>query len=324
MELILPVRWRDPAGNRIRLDTWLLVNNFCGHFLEGLSVYRKEDRDPIVQQRPEGSLAAKSRSVMQHMSSDQLKQIERDMIFVKEPVAGVGIHHRRDRPNGFDNYAHLVARKNKFSPELPEPEGSGPVFDINLPFHRDNILWCDNEFVIPLRLLSDFFAINSEMAVNLFIRFNLEQETARLFEAISRPDDDVARRALDNNPSRLQTIFWKTPKIAYNLYAFTPRRLTIVTNLLNQLKGKRTGLQPVLHEQKLIVRQGGFGGIINFNNSGTQFEWFMILVIPELSVGHRNTNATYANEKACNIIKKLILQILKMRSQIEPMPSIMT
>ena len=28
MELVLPVRFRDEAGNRIRLDRWIFVNNF--------------------------------------------------------------------------------------------------------------------------------------------------------------------------------------------------------------------------------------------------------------------------------------------------------
>ena len=66
---------------------------------------------------------------------------------------------------------------------------------------------------------------------------------------------------------------------------------------MSQIRGKRTGVQPVYHEKKnIIIRQSGFSRILNFNNVGTQFEWIIISIIPVLSKEHRNTYATYNAE----------------------------
>ena len=88
-----------------------------------------------------------------------MKQIERDMLFVKEPVAGENIHYSINQEDVFDNYPHIVERKTKFSPGLLGPLGSGAEFNPAFPIHRDDVLWRDNEFVIPLRLLNDFLRL---------------------------------------------------------------------------------------------------------------------------------------------------------------------
>ena len=74
---------------------------------------------------------------------------------------------------------------------------------------------------------------------------------------------------------------------------------------MSQIKGKRTALQPVYHEENAVIRQGGFGASINFNNAGTQFEWLMVSIISVLSKIHRNTYAIYNNEVTSNTIRKL-------------------
>ena len=48
-----------------------------------------------------------------------------------------------------------------------------------------------------MRLLSDFFNINSEVRADLVIKFNLEQDVKRLFERIL-PNDPV----LNNKPTQ--------------------------------------------------------------------------------------------------------------------------
>ena len=79
---------------------------------------------------------------------------------------------------------------------------------------------------------------------------------------------------------------------------------------MSQIKDKRTGLPPVYHERNVVIRQGGFGTSINFNNVGTQFECLMVSIIPVLSKIHRNMYAIYNNEVACNTIRKLSIKDL--------------
>ena len=80
---------------------------------------------------------------------------------------------------------------------------------------------------------------------------------------------------------------------------------------MSQIKGKRTGVQPIYHERNIVVGQGRFTGSINFDNSGTQFEWIIVSIIPALSKNHRNTYATYNTERACNMIQKLTISDIK-------------
>ena len=58
----------------------------------------------------------------------------------------------------------------------------------------------------------------------------------------------------------------------------------------------RTGFQLVHHDKQMIINAAGFGGHLNFNNTGTQFEWIIISVQPQVSTEHRNLYTTYRNE----------------------------
>ena len=81
----------------------------------------------------------------------------------------------------------------------------------------------------------------------------------------------------------MRPILFKVPKIHYNMYTFTVRQAAIHNLVMSRIKGKRTGAQPYYHKKKLIVRQNRFGGIVIFDNTGTQFQWLIILIIPVLS-----------------------------------------
>ena len=80
---------------------------------------------------------------------------------------------------------------------------------------------------------------------------------------------------------------------------------------MGRIKGKGTGVQPYYHEKKLIVRQNRFDGITNFGNTGIQFEWLIISIIPVLSKEHRNTYATCNAEKASYFIRKITIYNIK-------------
>ena len=115
-ELVLPVHFRDKDGNRINLGEWIPANNFCGRFLEGLKIERKQDLKSIVLPRPSGSLASHTRSKMQHMTDEQLKVIEREMLFVKEPVVGENINYILDsQGDPFLAFNHLNKRREKIA-----------------------------------------------------------------------------------------------------------------------------------------------------------------------------------------------------------------
>ena len=118
-----------------------------------------------------------------------------------------------------------------------------------------------------MRLLHNFFAVSSEISTDMLITFNIEQEVKKLFEAVFTREigDDAERGRRDRDPPRLQTIFYETPKINYNLYTYSPQKQSIEHMAMSQIKGKRTGLQPVeptnCSAQRLFY-YGCFGKII--------------------------------------------------------------
>ena len=61
----------------------------------------------------------------------------------------------------------------------------------------------------------------------------------------------------------------------------------------------------------MVIRQGGFGGILNFDNAVTQFEWIIVSIIPGLSKEHRNIYSVYNKEKANHMIQKITLSNMK-------------
>ena len=69
------------------------------------------------------------------------------------------------------------------------------------------------------------------------------------------------------------------------------------------MKAFRIGVQPVYHEKQMIINAAGFAVHLNFNNTGTQFEWIIISVQPQISTEHRNVHTTYGNEQANHLIK---------------------
>ena len=69
----------------------------------------------IVHPRPSDSITVYMRSIMEDMSADQLRIIERDVLFDKTAVTGLDVHHQLNVYDPFTPYRHLVNRRNKFA-----------------------------------------------------------------------------------------------------------------------------------------------------------------------------------------------------------------
>ena len=77
------------------------------------------------------------------------------------------------------------------------------------------------------------------------------------------------------------------------------------------MKAIRTGAQAVYYQKQMIINAAGFGRHLNFSNTGTQFEWIITSIQPQISTEHRNLYTTYGNEQANHLIKKLKYLYLK-------------
>ena len=123
-----------------------------------------------------------------------------------------------------------------------------------------------------MRLLAPFFSINSETFIDFIIKLNTEQDIKKLFEAIvADGGKEVGRR-----PGLVRAVFYEVPKIMYNMYTFSPRQGSILDQVMSKLKRKRTCVQPQCHEKRTVMRQSGFGSILNFGNGVTQLGWIIV------------------------------------------------
>ena len=108
--------------------------------------------------------------------------------------------------------------------------------------------------MIPIMLLNSFFPVASQISVDSTIRYNIEKDVKKLFENIMRIEDQVVREDVDRNPPRLRAVFYKTPKINYYLYTYSAYKEATESFAMSQIRGKRTGVQPVHHEKNIKIR----------------------------------------------------------------------
>ena len=104
--------------------------------------------------------------------------------------------------------------------------------------------------------------------MDLIIKFKIEQDTKKLFKAIVANGGEE----VDRWPELMRAVFYDVSKIMHNMYTFSPRQGSMHDQAMSKLKGKRTGVQPHYHKKHMVIRHGGFGGILNFDNVGTQLE----------------------------------------------------
>ena len=70
-----------------------------------------------------------------------------------------------------------------------------------------------------MRLLSPFFSIHKEISLDLVIKFNLKQDTKKLFEAIVKLSEAIVADGgenVDKNPPRMRPTLFEAPKIHCN------------------------------------------------------------------------------------------------------------
>ena len=196
MELVLPIRFRQEQNDeRINLSQFIPVNNFFGHFPETVTVSRKEDLETFVHPLPSGSITCYIRKILKDMLKEQLKLLQKYLLFDASKIVGAQGEDYADNPGyhlpnlavdpdpaalggrvadeQFTRNRFLEERRNKFA--MLNEDNNG-VYADGVAIHPDHLIWHDVRYMIPMRLLSDFFNINTEVRADLVIKFNLEQD----------------------------------------------------------------------------------------------------------------------------------------------------
>ena len=173
----------------------------------------------IVWSRPSGSIATYMQIIMGDMTPDQLVVIENDVLFDRSQVTGDNVHHRLHDGDQLAMYNRLLQRRHRFAPVVAGAEN----WVIGRAIPEGNLIWQDVKYLTPMRLLSPFFSINKEISLDLVIKFNLKQDTKKLFKVIVVDGGEN----VDRNLPRMRPILFEAPKIHYNTYTFTPRQAAI-------------------------------------------------------------------------------------------------
>ena len=152
------------------------------------------------------------------------------------------------------------------------------------------------------------------MDVSLNFKFDLTPNMSKLFEFIGNVANANEKEDIDTTAPDIQVTFFKTLTIKYFLYEHTPAEATRKAFTLNQMKAFRTVAQPVYHEKQMIINAAGFGRHLNFNNTGTQFQWIIISMQPQISTEYRNLYTIYRNQQASHLIKKIEISNIQRKS----------
>lgn len=154
-ELVLPVRFKDNNGNLINTGEWLPVINFFSHLIDQIKVNRKGDGTELISHVNSGSVGRYIFSLMQHMTMEQLKVIEKGLLFIKTPVTGVDILHRVGQGAIVIEHELFRERIRKFTERnvRPNPVNADKVIPLlrydDLPaggvFLKNNLTWGKNK-----------------------------------------------------------------------------------------------------------------------------------------------------------------------------------
>ena len=121
------------------------VNNFFGHFIESVNIYKKDDLTRIAPPLPSGSVGQYVKTAVQHITEEQLKVLERDILYVKTPAVGTNIENKINRLGDTDNYDHFPHGISKFA---RRNAGQG---EYQAAYARDvniyNLIWRNNKYV---------------------------------------------------------------------------------------------------------------------------------------------------------------------------------
>ena len=80
-----------------------------------LNIYKKDDLTRIAPPLPSGSVGRYMSTTLQHMTEEQLKVIERNIMYVKTPVLGTNTENRINRLGDTANYDHFQHRLNQYA-----------------------------------------------------------------------------------------------------------------------------------------------------------------------------------------------------------------
>ena len=64
-----------------------------------------------------------------------------------------------------------------------------------------------------------------------------------------RIEDQVLREDMDRNPPWIKAVFYENPKINYYPYTYSAYKEATENFAMSQIRGKRTGMQPVYHKK---------------------------------------------------------------------------
>ena len=76
------------------------------------------------------------------------------------------------------------------------------------------------------------------------------KDVKKLFENIMRIEDQVLCEDADRNSPRSKVVFYETLKIVWYPYPYSAYKEVTKSFAMSQIRGKRTGVQPVYHEKK--------------------------------------------------------------------------
>ena len=281
MQIVLPIKLMKKSDKTKDLDATLVpVNNFFCRWFTNIDIKRYPDDLRILPTDKTIEIHDYAEGQLKYLPSDSIKKIRKSFLYANQAVYLAGNNDRRNNnaaTEALRGDGNLTYRKNLFR----------------------NRYGSDDEYRIPLGLITDLGLCNFPIQTDTRIVITLERNLNKLFE-------DLAKR--DNIPTTdpdASIEFFDRPYISYQEIILTPTWESYLKDILKDVDGIRMGALPNPYQQTFEVAAGAQTVSVDFQGASRDINWLEISLIYDKSVNHETVYDSYGLELAARLIESI-------------------
>ena len=281
MEIVLPIQFVKKSNQSVALDADLVpVNNFFARWFTDIDIKRYPDDVRILPTDKTLEIHDYAESQLKYLPKNSLKKIRKSFLYANNAVYLADDTDKR--PNNADTEAlrgdgNLLWRKNNFAAHI----------------------FLENEYRIPLGLITDLGLCNFPVQTDTRIVITLERNLNKLFEDLKK------RTAIPTTDPDAFTKFFDRPYISYQEITLTPTWETYLKDILKDNQAVRMGVLPNPFQQTFEVAEGAQTVSVDFQGASRDINWLEISLLYDKSYAHETVYDSYGVELAVQLIESI-------------------
>ena len=281
MEIVLPIRFVKKSNQSTALYGDLVpVNNFFARWFTDIDIKRYPDDFRILPTDKTLEIHDYAESQLKYLPKNSLKKIRKSFLYTNNAV------YFADNTDRRPNNANTEALRG----------------DSNLIWRKTNLaahIFLENEYRIPLGLLTDLELCNFPVQTDTRIVITLERNLNKLFEDLKK------RTAIPTTDPDAFIKFSDRPYISYQEITLTPTWETYLKDILKDNQAVRMGVLPNPFQQTFEVAEGAQTVSVDFQGASRDINWLEISLLYDKSYAHETVYDSYGVELAAQLIESI-------------------